>query len=47
MVVRQIVDSKLAQFAYLVGCPRTGEALVQVNDLFANYRQAARPHAGG
>ena len=28
MLVRQIADSKLAQFAYLVGCPRTGEALV-------------------
>jgi len=28
MLVRQIVDSKLAQFAYLVGCPRTGEAIV-------------------
>ena len=28
MLVRQIVDSKLAQFAYLIGCPRTGEAIV-------------------
>lgn len=28
MLVRQIVDSGLAQFAYLVGCPRTGEAIV-------------------
>jgi hydroxyacylglutathione hydrolase len=28
MLVRQISDSKLAQFAYLVGCPRSGEAIV-------------------
>ena len=28
MLVRQIADSKLAQFAYLIGCPRTGEAIV-------------------
>jgi hydroxyacylglutathione hydrolase len=28
MLVRQVADPKLAQFAYLVGCPRTGEALV-------------------
>lgn len=28
MLVRQIADSRLAQFAYLVGCPATGEALV-------------------
>jgi hydroxyacylglutathione hydrolase len=28
MFVRQIADSKLAQFAYLIGCPRTGEAIV-------------------
>jgi hydroxyacylglutathione hydrolase len=28
MLVRQIADPKLAQFAYLVGCPRTGEAIV-------------------
>ena len=28
MLVRQIADSKLAQFAYLIGCPRTGEAMV-------------------
>lgn len=28
MLVRQIADPKLAQFAYLIGCPRTGEALV-------------------
>jgi glyoxylase-like metal-dependent hydrolase (beta-lactamase superfamily II) len=28
MLVRQIADSKLAQFAYLIGCPSTGEAIV-------------------
>ena len=28
MLVRQVADLKLAQFAYLVGCPRTGEAIV-------------------
>ncbi|MGE3956292.1 MAG: rhodanese-like domain-containing protein [Vicinamibacterales bacterium] len=28
MLVRQIADPKLAQFAYLVGCPATGEALI-------------------
>jgi glyoxylase-like metal-dependent hydrolase (beta-lactamase superfamily II) len=28
MLVRQIADSKLAQFAYLIGCPRSGEAIV-------------------
>src|SRR5688572_17377650 len=28
MLLRQITDEKLAQFAYLVGCPRTGEALI-------------------
>ena len=28
MLVRQIVDERLAQFAYLVGCPATGEAAV-------------------
>jgi len=28
MLVRQIADPKLAQFAYLVGCPKTGEALL-------------------
>jgi hypothetical protein len=26
MFVRQIADPKLAQFAYLIGCPRSGEA---------------------
>ena len=28
MLVRQVVDHKLAQYAYLIGCPRTGEAIV-------------------
>lgn len=28
MLVRQVVDSKLAQYAYLIGCPRSGEAIV-------------------
>ena len=28
MLVRQVVDQKLAQFAYLIGCPRTSEAIV-------------------
>jgi hydroxyacylglutathione hydrolase len=28
MLVRQIADAKLAQFAYLVGCPRSGEAII-------------------
>jgi hydroxyacylglutathione hydrolase len=28
MLVRQVADPTLAQFAYLIGCPRTGEALV-------------------
>ena len=28
MIVRQVADPKLAQFAYLIGCPRTGEAIV-------------------
>ena len=28
MLVRQVADPKLAQFAYLVGCPRSGEAIV-------------------
>ncbi len=28
MLVRQIIDSALAQFAYLVGCPRTGDAII-------------------
>ena len=28
MLVRQVVDEKLGQFAYLIGCPQTGEAIV-------------------
>jgi hydroxyacylglutathione hydrolase len=28
MLVRQVHDPKLAQLAYLIGCPRTGEAIV-------------------
>ena len=28
MLFRQIFDEKLAQYAYLVGCQQTGEALV-------------------
>jgi hydroxyacylglutathione hydrolase len=28
MLVRQVLDSSLAQYAYLVGCPRTGQAIV-------------------
>lgn len=28
MLVRQVFDRKLAQYAYLVGCPRSGEAIV-------------------
>ena len=28
MLVRQVADPTLAQFAYLIGCPRTGDAIV-------------------
>ena len=28
MLVRQLLDPALAQYAYLVGCPRSGEAIV-------------------
>ncbi len=28
MLVRQIHDTKLAQYAYLIGCPRSGEAII-------------------
>ena len=28
MLLRQIEDPKLAQYAYLIGCQRTGEAIV-------------------
>lgn len=30
MLLRQIFDPYLAQYAYLIGCQRTGEALVIV-----------------
>lgn len=44
MLVRQVVDSKLAQFAYLVGCPRSGEALVidPERDVDRYFEEAAR-----
>lgn len=44
MLVRQIVDSKLAQFAYLVGCPRTGEAIIidPERDVDRYFDEAAR-----
>ena len=44
MLVRQIADSKLAQFAYLVGCPRTGEAIVidPERDVDRYFDEAAR-----
>ncbi|MGD8288730.1 MAG: MBL fold metallo-hydrolase, partial [Gemmatimonadota bacterium] len=28
MLLRQIVDSRLSQYAYLIGCQATGEAIV-------------------
>ena len=28
MLVRQVVDRMLAQYAYLIGCPLTGDAIV-------------------
>ena len=28
MLIRQIMDEKLAQYAFLVGCQQTGEAIV-------------------
>jgi hydroxyacylglutathione hydrolase len=28
MLVRQLLDPALAQYAYLIGCPRTGEAII-------------------
>jgi len=28
MLLRQIFDSRLAQYAYLIGCPKTGEAII-------------------
>jgi hydroxyacylglutathione hydrolase len=44
MLVRQVFDSKLAQYAYLVGCPRTGEALVidPERDVDRYFDEAAR-----
>jgi len=44
MLVRQIVDSELAQFAYLVGCPRSGEAIVidPERDVDRYFNEAAR-----
>ena len=44
MLVRQIVDSTLAQFAYLVGCPKTGEAIVidPERDVDRYFEEAAR-----
>ena len=44
MLVRQLVDSKLAQFAYLVGCPRTGEAIIidPERDIDRYFDEAAR-----
>ena len=44
MLVRQIVDSQLAQFAYLVGCPRSGEAIVidPERDIDRYFDEAAR-----
>ena len=44
MLVRQVVDPKLAQFAYLVGCPATGEAMVidPQRDVDRYFDEAAR-----
>jgi hydroxyacylglutathione hydrolase len=44
MLVRQIADPTLAQFAYLIGCPRTGEALVidPERDVDRYFEEAAR-----
>lgn len=44
MLVRQITDPKLAQFAYLVGCPATGEAMVidPQRDVDRYFDEAAR-----
>ncbi|MEZ5420053.1 MAG: MBL fold metallo-hydrolase, partial [Vicinamibacterales bacterium] len=44
MLVRQIADTKLAQYAYLVGCPRSGEALVidPERDVDRYFEEAAR-----
>lgn len=44
MLVRQIADPMLAQYAYLVGCPRSGEALVidPERDVDRYFEEAAR-----
>jgi hydroxyacylglutathione hydrolase len=44
MLVRQIPDTKLAQYAYLVGCPRSGEAIVidPERDVDRYFEEAAR-----
>ena len=44
MLVRQVFDPKLAQFSYVVGCPRSGEALVidPERDVDRYYEVAAR-----
>jgi hydroxyacylglutathione hydrolase len=44
MLVRQVFDPKLAQFSYIVGCPRSGEALVidPERDVDRYYEVAAR-----
>jgi hydroxyacylglutathione hydrolase len=46
MLVRQIADSKLAQFAYLVGCPRSGEAIIidPERDVDRYFAEAAKHH---
>jgi hydroxyacylglutathione hydrolase len=46
MLVRQVADPKLAQFAYLIGCPRTGEAIVidPERDVDRYFDLAARHH---
>lgn len=44
MLVRQIADTRLSQFAYLVGCPATGEAMVidPQRDVDRYFDEAAR-----
>ncbi|MBP6775005.1 MAG: MBL fold metallo-hydrolase [Gemmatimonadaceae bacterium] len=44
MLVRQIFDASLAQYAYLIGCPRTGDAIVfdPERDIDRYYEIAAR-----
>ncbi len=44
MLVRQVVDTKLSQFAYLVGCPRSGEAIIidPERDIDRYFDEAAR-----